>query len=94
MFINGCRVPPLAQSITIGSLALVVTNLICANVSSTISLIPFEDVWIEDTYACVFVIILGGQRGGRRVLEKLSLMMFPADTVNDSHVSNRTEFMW
>ena len=54
----------------------------------------FEDVWTEATHACVFVIMLGVLRGGRRVLAKLSLMMLPDDTVKAPHVSTRTEFMW
>ena len=45
--------------ITIVSLVLLNCNLIGASVSSTISLMPFEDVWTEATHACVFVIMLG-----------------------------------
>ena len=54
---------------------------------------PSEDVWMEAPHACVFVLVLVGLRGGRRVLSKMSPMMFPADTVKDSHVLTRTEFM-
>ena len=54
----------------------------------------FEYFWMEATHSCVFVIMLGGLRGGRVVLEKLSLMMLPVDAVKDSHVSTRIEFMW
>ena len=49
---------------------------------------------MEATHACVFVIMLGGLRGSRSVLAKLSLMMSPYDNVKASHVSARTEFMW
>ena len=55
---------------------------------------PFEEVWKEATHACVFFIMLGVLRGGRLVLSKLSLIMFPDDTMKDSHVSTRTYFMW
>ena len=51
---------------------------------------PFEEVWAEAAHACVFVIIMGGLRGGRLVLAKLSLMMLPDDNVKVSHVSTRT----
>ena len=61
--------------------------------SSAILVIPFEEVWTEATHACVFGISLGGLRGGRLFLAKLSLMMLPDDTVKASHVSTRTEFM-
>ena len=80
--------------ITIGSLLLVVSNLIVASVSSQIYFMPFEDVWMEATHACVFFIMLGGLRGSILVLENLYLMMFTADTVKASHVSTMTEFMW
>ena len=40
---------------------------------------PFEDVYMEATHACVFVIILVGLRGSRRFLAKLYLMIFPDD---------------
>ena len=80
--------------ITIGSLVLVVSILIGASVSSVIWLVPFEDVWMEATHACVFVIMLGGLRGSRWVLAKLSLMILPADNVKASYVSTMTEFMW
>ena len=46
----------------------------------------FEDFWMEATHACVFVILLGGVRGGKWVLEKLYLIIFPADNVKASHV--------
>ena len=68
-------------------LVLVVINLIGASVSSVIWLMYFEDVWMEATHACVFVIMLGGLRWVRLVLAKLSLVVLPADTVNSSHVS-------
>ena len=45
--------------------------------SSEILFMPFEEVCTEATIACVFVIMLGGLRGGRRVLAKLSTMMLP-----------------
>ena len=61
--------------------------------SSAILLMNSECVWIEDTHACVFVLILGGLRGGIQVLEKLFSMMFLADTMKASHVSNMTDFM-
>ena len=48
--------------ITIGSLVLIVGNLIGEIVSSAILFVYFEDVWMEATHACVFVIILGGLR--------------------------------
>ena len=47
-----------------GSLVLVVINLIGASVSSEIGLMPFEDFWMEAKHAYVFVIILGRLRGG------------------------------
>ena len=62
--------------------------------SSEIQLVPFEEVWTEATIACVFFIVLGGLRGSRRVLEKLSTMMLPDDTLKAYNASNRTEFMW
>ena len=64
MFLGGCLVLYFACMITIGSLVRVVRNLIGAIVSSSILLTTFEDVWMEDTHACVFVIVLGGLRGG------------------------------
>ena len=94
MFLDGCRVIPFARRITIGSLVLVVSNLICASVSYEISLMPFEDVFIEATHACVFFIVLVGLRGSRLVLAKLSLIILSADTMKASHVSTRTEFIW
>ena len=94
MFLDSFRVLTFSRMITIGSLVLVVRNLIVASVSSEIRLITFEDVCMEGTHACVFVIMLGGLRESRRVLAKLSLMIFPADTVKVSHVLTRTEFMW
>ena len=48
---------------------------------------PFEDFWAEATHAYVFFIMLSGMRGGRLVLVKLSLMMFPADTVKASDIN-------
>ena len=90
IFLDGCWVIKLARMITIGSLVLVTWNLIGASVSSTIWLMTFEDVWMENTHACVFVIMLWGLRGSIRVLSNLSLMMFPADTVKAYHVSTRT----
>ena len=80
--------------ITIGLLVLVTYNLIGASVSSEILLMTFEEFWTEATHACIFVIMLGGLRGSRCVLAKLSLMMLPDDTLKASHVSTRTEFMW
>ena len=80
--------------ITIELLVLAMSYLIGASVSSAILLMTFEDYWMEATHACVFVTMLGGMKGSRRVLAKLSLMMFPDDTVKDLHVSTRTEFMW
>ena len=47
---------------------------------------PFEGFWMKATHACVFVFVLGGMKGGSWVLVKLSLMLFPADTVKASHV--------
>ena len=79
---------------TIGLLILVVSNLIGASVSYVICLMTFEDVWMEATHACVFVIMLGGLRGSRRVLAKLYLIMLQDDTMKASHVSTRTDFMW
>ena len=93
MFLDGCQVLPFARRITIGSLVLVVSKSIGANVSSEISLIPFEDFCMEATHSCVFVIMLVGLRESRRVLVKLSLMMLLADTVKAYHVSTRTEFI-
>ena len=87
MFLDGCWVLPFAWMITIGLLVLVLSNWIGASVSSEILLMPFEDVWIEATYVCVFVFVLGGLRGSRWFLAKLSLMMFPYDTVKAYHVS-------
>ena len=55
---------------------------------------PFEDVLVEDTHACVYFIMLVGLRGSRRVLANIDMMMLPADTVKASHVLTRTEFMW
>ena len=49
--------------ITIGSLVLVVINLIIASVFSAILLVPFEYVWVEASHDCVFVIMLGGLMG-------------------------------
>ena len=51
--------------ITIGLLVLVTSNLIGENVSYAILLMTFEDVWMEATHACVFVIMLDGLRGSR-----------------------------
>ena len=50
---------------TIELLVLVVSNLRGASVSFVIYLMPFEDVWMEATHACVFFIMLGGMRGSR-----------------------------
>ena len=93
IFLGDCLVLPFAWMITIGTLVLVTCNLIGASASSEILLIPFEEVWTEATYACVFVITLGGIRGGRLVLAKLSLMMLSYDTVKASHVSTSTDFI-
>ena len=65
IFLDGCQVLPFYRMITIGSLVLFVINLIGANVSFDILLVPFEDVWMEATYACIFVIMLLGLRGSR-----------------------------
>ena len=62
--------------------------------SSEISLVPFEDFWMEAKHAYVFVIMLGVMRGGRRVLAKLYQMVLRDDTMKAYHVSTRTEFMW
>ena len=70
MFLDGYWVIPFARIITMGSFVLVVSNFIVASVSSAIWLMHFEDVWMEATHACVFVIMLGGLRGGWRVLSK------------------------
>ena len=81
VFLDGCRVTTSDRMITIGSLVLVVSNWIGASVSSAIWLIPF------------IVFMLGGLRESRRVLAKLSLMLFLDYTVKASHVLTRTEFM-
>ena len=47
MFLDGCQVLPFCHIFTIGSLVLVVSNLIGANVSSAILLVPFEYVCME-----------------------------------------------
>ena len=65
MFLDACLVLPFSQMITIWYLFLVVSDLICHSASYSILLMPFEDVWMEDTYACVFVIMLGGLRVSR-----------------------------
>ena len=70
MFLGGCWVLPFARRITTGSLVLVVSTLTGASVSSAIWLMPFEDVWVEATHACVFVFMLGGLSGSRWVLAK------------------------
>ena len=51
-----------------------------------------DNFWrfLEDTHACVFVIFLVWLRDSRLVLEKLSLMMFPDDTLKYYHVSTKT----
>ena len=79
---------------TTGFLVLFACNLIGASVSYVILLMTFECFWKEDTHACVFVIVLGGLRGSRQVLAKMSLMILPDDTVKAYHVSTRTYFMW
>ena len=86
MFLDGCQLLPVFRRIITGSLVLVVSNLIGAIMSSEISLMPFEDFFMEAKHACVFVIMLGGMRGGRCVLAKLSLMMLPDDTLKSSHL--------
>ena len=57
--------------------------------SSAILVMPFEDFWMESTHSSIFVFILGGIRGGSRVLTEMSLMLLPDYTVKDSHVLTR-----
>ena len=80
-----CWMLPFAWMVTIGLLVLVVSNLIGASVSFEILLVPFEYFWMEATHDCIFVIMLGGIRGGRWILANLSLMMFLADSVKVYH---------
>ena len=52
-------------------------------------------ICLDEGYTCLCIfIMLGWMKGSRLVLSNVSLMMLPADTVKDSHVSTRTEFMW
>ena len=94
IFLGGCLVLPFSQIITIGSLVLVTCNWIGASVSSDIWFMPFEEVCMEATHACVFVIVLGGLKGCRWVGAKLSTMMLSDDTLESSHASTRIDFMW
>ena len=86
IFFGDCWVLPFARIITIGLLGLVTCNSIGASVSYVILSMPFGDVWTEAKHAYAFVIMLGGPRGSRWVLAKISLVMFPDDTVKYSHV--------
>ena len=49
---------------------------------------------MEAAHAWLFVVNLVGLRGDSFVLENLSLMMFPDDTLKASHASTKTDFMW
>ena len=94
MFLDGFWVLPFTWRTTIGSLILVVIKLIGAIVTSTILLMTFEYFWMEATHTYIFVFVFVGLRVSSWVLVKLSLMVFTADTVKDSHFSTRIEFMW
>ena len=64
IFLDGCWLLPFARMITIGSLVLVVRNLIGASVPSEIWLMNFADVWMEATHACVSFHRVGSNEGG------------------------------
>ena len=49
------------------------------------SALALEDTWMEVAHAWVFVVKSGGLRGGSFVFANLSLMMFPADILKESH---------
>ena len=50
---------------------------------------------LDGGYTCLCICFrVGESEWGSWVLEKLSLMMFPEDTVKAYHVSTRTEFVW
>ena len=81
-----------------GSSVLVTCNLIGETFWSDILFISSafapEYTWMEAAHAWVFVVKLGGLRGGSFVFEKLSLMMLPSDILKASHASTKIEFMW
>ena len=56
------------------------------------SLVP-EETWIEENYAWVLVEKLLGLRVSISVFFKLSLMMFPEETLKASNASTKIEFM-
>ena len=58
------------------------------------SALDTEDTWTEAAHAWVFVVKSGGLREGRFFLTKLSLTIFPSDTLKAPHASTKMEFMW
>ena len=97
IFLDDCCVN-FARRTTIGSSVLVTCNLIGATVWSDVlfiySALDPEDTWMEAAHAWVFVVKLGGLRGGSFVFKNLSLMVLPADILKASHDSTKTDFMW
>ena len=49
---------------------------------------------MEASHALVFVIKLGGLKGGSFVFENMSLIMLLDEILKESHASTKTEFMW
>ena len=97
MFLDNCFVP-FARRTTIGLSFLVTCNSIGPTVKCDIlfisSYLAQEDTFMEAAHAWVFVVKLGGLRGGSFFFAKLSLMMLSADILKASHASTKTEFMW
>ena len=63
-------------------------------ISLTSSTLDPEDNCMYSAHDWVFVVKLGGMRGGSFVLTNMSLMNFTADTLKASHYSTKMEFMW
>ena len=97
MFLEDCCLP-FARRKTIGSSVLVTCTSIGATVWRDILLIYSaldpEDTWLEAAHAWVFCTKSIGLRGCRIVFAKLSLMMFPSETLKVYYASIKMEFMW
>ena len=96
MSLDDCCVT-FARRTTIGLSVMVTCNSIGATSCNDISLISSalgpEDTWMEAAHSWVFVVKSGGLKGGSFVLPKLSLMMFPSDTLKASHALTKMKFM-
>ena len=97
IFLDDCCVL-FAWKTTIGSSVMLTCKSIGATFWSDIlfisSALAPEYTWMEAAHAWVFVVKLGGLRGGSFVFSKLSLMILPAGILKASHASTNMKWMW